>query len=186
MNAKCGVGGCNEHFHSAINWYKHVRLQHTSNYYQTTILNTTIEPDCDVGSEQPDSLEDLMDIDSRMLSGEHSISENELSISENEHSSISDNEDEMITATILNLKDKHKMSQAAFDDVTKLMEHVCSHMKKKAVQDIEMLTGGHTIDKNSQLYKGMVSCINEVESPISTPGSAYQQKNFLHQISHML
>ena len=84
-----------------------------------------------------------------------------------------------MTASLLNLKDRHKMTQAALNDVTKLVERTCTHLKEKILQDVKLLADEHEFDTDSPFYKSLDDYLTNHTIPIYTCiGSAYQQKNY--------
>ena len=115
LNVKCGVSGCDELMSSAASWYKHVRLHHRAEYYDNTLPEISAEPEHCHESELS-AYETTGDL------GEENEMELSINIASDTDDQIGDST-YMLTASLLNLKDKHKLSQAAFDDVIKLVEH---------------------------------------------------------------
>ena len=169
LNVKCGVSGCDELMSSAATWYKHVRLHHRAEYYDNALPEISAEPEHHHESE-PSADETTGDLGEN---DEMELSSITASDTENLGSPIDDST-YMLTASFLNLKDKHKLSQAAFDDVIKLAEHTCEHMKMKIIQDIKLLAEEQAFDVNSCFYQSLEDRVTNVESPVHNVGSAYQ------------
>lgn len=171
LNVKCGVNGCDG---SAASWYKHVRLHHRAEYCDSVVPVTSAESsrlETTKPHESPETTEDFCgDSDEMELSV--------ITASDTENMDSEADSTYVLTASFLNLKDKHKLSQAAFDDVIKLAEHTCEHMKMKIMQDMKLLAEDQAFDVNSSFYQSLEDQIANVESPVHNVGSAYRQKKY--------
>ena len=168
LNVKCGVNGCDELMSSAVSWYKHVRLHHRAEYYDSVVPETSAE------SRRHETTGDFDGDNDEMELAVITASDTETADMDSE----ADSTYNMLTASFLNLKDKHKLSQAAFDDVIKLAEHTCEHMKMKIMEDMKLLAEEQAFDVNSCFYQSLEDQIANMESPVHNVGSAYQQKKY--------
>ena len=177
LNVKCGVNGCDELMSSAVSWYKHVRLHHRAEYYDSVVPETSAESghhETTKPHEYHETTGDFGDDDDEMELSVITPSDTETADMDSE----ADSTYNMLTASFLNLKDKHKLSQAAFDDVIKLAEHTCEHMKMKILEDMKLLAEEQAFDVNSCFYQSLEDQIANMESPVHNVGSAYQQKKY--------
>lgn len=122
LNVKCGVSGCDELMSSAASWYKHVKLHHRAEYYDNVLPEISTHHESELSAHETTG--DFGENDEMELSvitgGDTENVDSQGRIDDSTY---------LLTASFLNLKDKHKLSQAAFDDVIKLAERTCEHMK---------------------------------------------------------
>ncbi len=84
-----------------------------------------------------------------------------------------------IANMILNLKDKHKLTQAAQDDVVDTTACVCEFIKNDVKSAVEDLAYDHSIDSTSPFVTGVISILNTIRSPMHDLHTAYKQQNYI-------
>ena len=80
---------------------------------------------------------------------------------------------------ILNLKDKHKLTQAALDDVFDTTTCVCELIKNDVKSAVEDLVYDHNIDSTSPFVVGVMSVLDTIRSPMHGLHTAYKQQNYI-------
>ena len=160
MNAVCCVNGCTYKINKAASWYRHVRHCHLPQYLDRTIFTDprpviTGEGVASHGEEMmyqnfEEPKEPIMETESTdpdlvIDPAYYDHQDSESSNTEYEDPNLL--RDDLIAGMVLNLRDKHRLSQTALDEVITITS-VCEHVKAKALMTIEMAASDLNIDTN--------------------------------------
>ena len=80
---------------------------------------------------------------------------------------------------ILNIKDKHKLTQAVLDDVVDATACVYEFIKNDVKSAVEDLAYDHSIDSTSPFILGVMSILDTIKSPMHDLHTAYRQQNYI-------
>ena len=92
------------------------------------------------------------------------------------HSNLPFGSQREVTNMILNLKDKHKLTQTALDDVVDTTASDCEFIKRKVKCEIEDLACDLQVESTSPFVVGVISVLDKIKSPLHDLQSSYKQK----------
>ena len=180
---KCGIDNCDKQVNKADSWYRHMRIHHSHHYNSTDCIKqvvasatTTTGPLAEGGSNVTETptiftsrfedtttqlVDDIEPLRPALESNVHSGGQRE------------------IANMILNLKDKHKLTQAALDGVVDTTACVCEFIKNDVKSAVEDLAYDHSVDSTSPFVIGVMSILDTIRSPMHDLHTAYKQQNYI-------
>ena len=89
---------------------------------------------------------------------------------------------------LLKLKEKHKLSHVAVDEVIQIVEIITDHVFLETVSAVEQSAEAHGMDITTPFCKNLPNIIENVSNPFSSLGTTYRQqayvtKNFPYVVS---
>ena len=195
LNIKCGIDHCDKQVNKADSWYRHVRIHHSHHYNSTdsakqAVASTTIATvttghselfrteggDSDKAETSTTSTDGISD--STISEDTSPMVDDSFEVQALESNLHSGSQRE-VTNMILNLKDKHKLTQAALDDVVDTTACVCELIKNDVKSAVEDLVYDHNIDSTSPFVVGVMSVLDTIRSPMHGLHTAYKQQNYI-------
>lgn len=186
----CGVRGCPRIFAKTNTWYKHIRSSHLEDYCKrgltvSSLQENTEEPSY-AGSEDEEEMDITMTAD--MSTTEWNDPMEELNITDTNptewrdpveaHSPLGVTK-ETIVGKMLKLKDKHRLSSSAVDEVVELVQLVCDNMRAKSMSAIIRSGEINCMDLNSDFFNELPEVFESVNCPLAMLETAYKQRQYV-------
>lgn len=97
---------------------------------------------------------------------------------------------DMAAGMLLKFKDKHKLSNAAIDEVIQVVEVMNDHVTSQILSAVEQSAEAHGMDVTTPSFRNLPNIIDSVSNPLTTLGTMYRQqtyvsKNFPYVVSYM-
>ena len=80
---------------------------------------------------------------------------------------------------LLKLREKHRLSQAAVDEVVQIVSTVSDHMVIEALSAVRGLGESHCMDINSPFFQDLPETLESVSNPLAQLGTAYRQQTYV-------
>ena len=173
LNFVCQVEGCPRIFKKTNTWYKHVRAEHKDEYFRKEVL---ISPAPQVDDHK---LEDLtMFLDDCGEGPSTSIDPPDIV-----NNSCSPNivTQDMAAGMLLKLKEKHKLSQAAIDEVIDVVGVTTDDIITKTLSAVEQSAESHGMDVTTPFFRNLPNITDNLSNPLSMLGTAYRQQMYVSQ-----
>lgn len=188
LNIKCGIDQCDKQINKADTWYRHVRVHHSHHYSSTDIAKQAVasvttttglhELLAEGGAGDTETPTTFTDGISTTSEDTSPVIDDNFKMQTLESSFHSGSQREVMNM-ILNLKDKHKLTQAALDDVVDTTACVCEFIKDDVKSAVEDLVYDHNIDSTSPFVVGVMSVLDTIRSPMHDLHTAYKQQKYI-------
>ena len=183
LNFVCQVHGCPRMFTKTNTWYKHVRAEHKDEYFKNEIsIPAAPEPQSDT--------QEMDDLSMGPDDGEGQSSAIGGSDPSDPPNSCSPNTvtQDMAAGMLLKLKEKHKLSHAAIDEVVQVVEIFTADVISKTLSAVEESAEAHGMDITTPFFRNLSNITDSVSNPLTTLATAYRQqayvsKNFPYVVS---
>ena len=174
LNFVCQVNGCPTTFKNTNSWYKHVRRLHKQEYFTRDSFEVSIQsPDQEEDQEMDDSVVPDTGDGHNMDFVNHS-EQNFDTLSP--PTSLSQ---DATAGMLLKLKEKHKLSHAAVDEVIQVVGIVADHVVMKTLSAVQQSAEDHGIDTDTPFFRSLPDIAENVSNPLSSLGTAYKQQSYV-------
>ena len=178
INLTCQINGCPRMFKNTNTWYKHVRSVHKEEYSNRDIEVSTLQPGgggvADSGSAADYGGEE--DGRSSLYGNDGDSHESAMEIGSITSNLVSQ---DAAAGMLLKLKEKHKLSQAAVEEVIQVVGIITDHVAVETLSAVKRSAETHGIDMDSPFIKSLPSIPQDVSHPFSSMETAYRQQSYV-------
>ena len=163
----CTINGCPRIFTNANTWYKHIRNIHLDEY--TRKGGSSYEESISVSSVE-ENVEELLSAE------EDFLNPSELLIHPEQSSSIMREE---VSGKLIKLKEKHRLSCAAVNEIVELVGLVCNDITSKSMSAIMDLGETSGMDMTSEFFTGLPEVVESIDYPLDMLKTNYKQQVYV-------
>lgn len=88
---------------------------------------------------------------------------------------------DMAAGMLLKLKEKHKLSQAAIDEVIDVVGVITDDIITKTLSAVEQSAESHGMDVTTPFFRNLPNITDNLSNPLSMLGTAYRQQMYVSQ-----
>ena len=164
----CGVHGCPRSFQQANSWYRHIRNAHSNEYQNRESFQNLDDANVGLHSElmvvnPPESpVHSIQDPDEPAFDDDQPGSDSQQTVPENPHFISRD----VAAGLLMKLKDKHRLSQTALEDVVETTSSVCEHVLQEVHIAIQEAANKHNVNPQSPFLQDVMDCIETATNPL--------------------
>ena len=158
-------------FSNTNTWYKHVRDKHQEEYCRKCPdipAPTVPTPEDQLGAEM-DSRDGDQDEDITPLTLDTPLVDDAPTFVTQD----------VAAGLLLKLKERHRLSQAAIDEVVQIVGTVSDHMVIESLTAVRQCGEAHGMDMSSPFFQDLPGILENVSNPLATLGTAYRQQSYV-------
>ena len=162
----CTIHGCPRIFKNTNTWYKHIRKSHFNEYTRRGVQEESME-ESDSDDELPSSENESIDF---LNSSEsvHPVQSRTPLITK-----------EQISGKLIKLKEKHRISCAAVNEIVELVELVCNDITSKSMSAIIDSGVTNGMDMTSEFFTGLPEVLEGINYPLDMLKTNYRQQVYV-------
>ena len=160
------VEGCPRIFKKANTWYKHVLAEHKDEYFKKEV---SISPAPKLADQEMEDLTMFLDD-----GGEGSSTSVEPPDVSNDSCSPNFVTQDMAAGMLLKLKEKHKLSQAAIDEVIDVVGVITEDVITKTLSAVKQSAESHGVDVTTPFFRNLPNITDSLSNPLTILGTAYR------------
>ena len=169
LNYVCQVQGCPRIFKRPSTWYKHVINVHSEKYWGGSISGDFFE---EMNAEEMNAEENSDDNFDQMDDSEYEQFQQE-------ECPVLESAEEIIVGKLVKLKQHHRLSNVAVENVVELVDSVCSELSTKAVSVIRSCGENLGMDLSSQFFERLPGIFESLTSPLASVETSYKQQLYI-------
>lgn len=175
INYVCGVEGCPRIFKRPITWYKHIISTHSEEYHKVGNISSGSS------SEEENALDDDGALDDGPLDDDSFIDHDQMDYTDQSQAV---SEPSMVVGKLIKMKEYHRLSHAAVDDMLEFVDSVCNDVLTKA-PTIHCFGEGLDMDLTS-LYQELPEIFESLTSPLASLKTFKQQLYIANNLPYVV